>query len=119
MTGTLGHVAAWNRSPDGVDAAPFLRGFWPVSEGFRASFRGAESRTIPSPGRPNPLYNQSRPGSVLLVFSNPWEKSCLSLPQGPAGDLGPIRPAWGTFPRAWSAPAQVQGFAFGRGIADG
>ena len=39
--------------------------------------------------------------------------------QGPAGDLGPIPPAWGTSPRPWSAAAQVQGFALGRGIADG
>ena len=46
MTGSLGHVAAWNRSPTGWVPSLFSGVFSPISEEFRPDFRGAESRMI-------------------------------------------------------------------------
>ena len=51
---------------DGVGAAPFLRVFSPILEEFRPDFRGAESRTIPSPGRLTRCKISAGRGSALL-----------------------------------------------------
>ena len=83
-------------------AAPRSGAFSPISEGFRSGFPGAEKPHYPWSWPAFPAEPQGfliRLQGRFRVVIDLVEKTNLYGSQGPAGDLGPMTPAWGELPR--------------------